>query len=484
MNKLSLNIQIEGEKRFADTDLYDAMSDGIVIYSPNDQKIIYANESYKNFDSPQQRDKSDDALKRFLQEKISEKEFLEKSGFSIIKLKKVSKPEQDDLILVVLIRSQKRPFSGHYEVLNNAEEKLKMGTWQYLVFENKLSISEGFARILGLNENSKNYPKNLQDYMGFVVPEEKDDILKLVENVIKTGQNFSDLVHTILVDNQRKIVSVSTLKIINNENKLLCLQGVIKDISKEKLEEVLKLKSISDLNKSNTALTEFAYTASHDLQEPLRKIEAYANRLERTLADQIPEQAKGYLGRLRGASVRMSELIDDILKLSRLNAKPPLDELIDLNTIIPPILNDYEEPINNSKAQITFDLPVLHGVRVQFQQLFQNLIGNGLKFKKLNEIPNITISNKLLKKSDYAQFGLDFSKTYYEITVKDNGIGFNPQFGDIIFSPFKRLIGRSEYPGTGIGLAICKKVVENHEGYIRAESEEGVGTTFIIYLPK
>ena len=483
---ISSKINIESEKRFADTDLYDAMSDGIVIYSPTENNIIYSNPSYLLFDSTQQKNRADDALINFMTEKISQDDYLKISGFSKIKIKTVSKVNEPGLILVVLIRQQHKPFTGHYEVLKSAEARLNIGTWQYLVADDKLSISEGLAKILGFEQSSlaSNYPQTLSDFLTFISPEDIEQTIEVFDKIIQTGEFEKDIEMTIVVKGEVKFMSARILKVVSSENGTAVLQGVMADISKEKSEEVIKLKSFAELNKSNAALTEFAYTASHDLQEPLRKIEAYANRLENTLGEEISEKAKGYLTRLKAASVRMSGLINDILKLSRLNAKVSQDELVDLNEVVLGILGDYEERISTLNAQITYNLPSLNGSGVQLQQLFQNLIGNGLKFVKEDVTPIIKLSTETISKDKIKNLGLDKTKKYYEIKVKDNGIGFDQQFAENIFTPFKRLFGRSEFPGTGIGLAICKKVIENHDGLIKVESVEDVGSTFLIYLPQ
>ncbi|MDB5252442.1 MAG: hypothetical protein JWP27_1611 [Flaviaesturariibacter sp.] len=244
--------------------------------------------------------------------------------------------------------------------------------------------------------------------------------------------------------------------------------------------------SVEDLKRSNQSLEEFAYAASHDLQEPLRKIHFFSNRLKSGFANVLGEDGASMLERLEVASRRMRTLIEDLLAFSKVSARPAAPEEIDLNTVIGGVLSDLETAIMESGATIRLaGMPVITGDLGQLRQLFQNLLGNALKYKRDNVPPVVTIASWHVKAKDS---GLevqpnDAGNAYHLITISDNGVGFEMEHARKIFQLFQRLYGRAEYEGTGIGLAIVQKVVQNHKGYVDAVSTLGEGATFRILLP-
>jgi light-regulated signal transduction histidine kinase (bacteriophytochrome) len=235
---------------------------------------------------------------------------------------------------------------------------------------------------------------------------------------------------------------------------------------------VSQLESVAvKLEESNRALQDFAYIASHDLQEPLRKIETFGGLLASEFASISEEQGKDYLGRMQNAAARMRAFIQDLLNYSRVSTKVEPPRRLNLKTIVQDVLSELEVSISQTHANIKIgDLPQVNADPVQMHQLFQNLIGNALKFHG-NEQPAIEVSSP------------GCSDAICEIHVTDNGIGFDQKYAERVFAPFQRLHGRSRYEGSGMGLAICKKIVERHGGTIRAESISGKGATFIIDLP-
>jgi light-regulated signal transduction histidine kinase (bacteriophytochrome) len=236
---------------------------------------------------------------------------------------------------------------------------------------------------------------------------------------------------------------------------------------------------VNDLKKSNENLQEFAYVASHDLQEPLRKIQFFSERLQMEMEGKLSRENLKLFERMVAATERMSQLISDLLSYSQLSTKPSTFNTIDLKELIQLVLGDLEATITKKKAVITVgELPIVKGDPIQLRQLFQNLLSNSLKYSKEEIPPYVSIKATIVDKE---LNGLTTS--YSEIEVTDNGIGFEQQHVERIFKVFQRLHGRSEYPGTGIGLAIVQKVVENHHGSIIAESEPGEGATFKVYLP-
>lgn len=225
------------------------------------------------------------------------------------------------------------------------------------------------------------------------------------------------------------------------------------------------------LEESNKALQDFAHIASHDLQEPLRKIETFGNMLAAKYAPVLEEQGRDYISRMQNAASRMRVLVKDLLEYARASTKGGTAGRVNLKRVVHDVLSDLEVRIAQTNASIEIgDLPEINADGVQMSQLFQNLISNALKFHGDTQ-PHIVI------------FSQGCPDGICEIRVHDKGIGFKQEFSEQIFAPFQRLHGKSQYEGTGIGLAICRKIVERHGGTIRAESSPGKGATFIINLP-
>ncbi|MEZ0538952.1 PAS domain-containing sensor histidine kinase [Fibrella arboris] len=239
------------------------------------------------------------------------------------------------------------------------------------------------------------------------------------------------------------------------------------------------------LSRSNENLQQFAYVASHDLQEPLRKIQSFGALLHDQFADTLGGGID-YLDRMQGAAGRMSTLIQDLLTFSRIATHQETKALVDLNQVVTLVLGDLEMIIAETGASVSVDtLPTVLGDQSQLGQLFQNLINNALKFRRPDVPPQVSIKADVLRNSQLPATARPNrqAKSYYRIDVADNGIGFEQKYVDRIFQVFQRLHGKSKYAGTGIGLAICEKVVANHGGTITATSQPDAGATFSIYLP-
>jgi len=242
-----------------------------------------------------------------------------------------------------------------------------------------------------------------------------------------------------------------------------------------------KLKQLNtELEKSNQDLEQFAYVASHDLQEPLRKIKTFSELSEKNM--EHPEILKRYLQKISSSAARMTDLIKAVLNYSRLSKVDSEMVDVDLNETIRQIMTDLELSIEERKAVIDVDkLPIVKGIPLQMSQLFLNLTTNALKFSERD--PHITIRASKVTHREMAVVAPKTTTDFVKITFADNGIGFNQAYADKVFSIFQRLHSADKYSGTGIGLALCKKIVENHGGHIFAESHVGEGTTFFIYLP-
>jgi PAS domain S-box-containing protein len=239
-----------------------------------------------------------------------------------------------------------------------------------------------------------------------------------------------------------------------------------------------------ELTRSNAELQQFASIASHDLQEPLRKIQAFGDRLKTKCNEALTEQGRDYLDRMQNAAGRMQTLIDDLLMLSRITTKAQPFVPVDLAQVIQEVLSDLEVRIDETKGQVEVgSLPTIEADSLQMRQLLQNLIGNALKFHPKTEPPKVRIYSQLLNDEEQQPTGNSITPTHCQIVVEDNGIGFDEKYLDRIFNVFQRLQGRSEYEGTGMGLAICRKIAERHGGSLTAESTPGQGATFIVTLP-
>lgn len=253
----------------------------------------------------------------------------------------------------------------------------------------------------------------------------------------------------------------------------------------EKLRETNRLleERNKDLARSNSDLEQFAYIASHDLQEPLRKIRMFSDRLQEHLAGE--NAAIPYLHKIISGAERMSDLISDLLNYSRLSHPDETFSKTDLNAVLKKIIADFDVTAQEKKASIVVGkLPKLEAITLQMQQLFHNLISNSLKFSRDGAPPEIQISSRQLTVPDEIELhGLDAKRSYVMIDVRDNGIGFDEEYAEKIFIIFQRLNSKQDYKGTGIGLAICKKIIDAHGGKIFAESQEGKGATFHVILP-
>jgi PAS domain S-box-containing protein len=245
-------------------------------------------------------------------------------------------------------------------------------------------------------------------------------------------------------------------------------------------------RTVGELRRSNTNLEEFAYAASHDLKEPIRKIHFFSERLKQSMGERMNPGEQNYFERLEGASKRMSSLIDDLLSYSQISLRPRVYDLVDMNQLMELVLEDLDLEIEDRSATVTVDkLFSMQGHQRQLQQAFQNLISNALKYSKPGKAPVIRINYEQLTGKDS---GLDLGaeeqqKTFNCIRVSDNGIGFEQAEAERIFNVFTRLHGNAEYRGTGIGLSIVRKVIENHNGHIWASSVPGEGSIFHILLP-
>lgn len=272
----------------------------------------------------------------------------------------------------------------------------------------------------------------------------------------------------------------------DSEDRTVMAVATLRNITAVKRAHQQLEASVNELKRSNQNLEQFAYVASHDLQEPLRKIQSFGDVLRDRYEEALGDQGADLIRRMQSAAGRMSVLIRDLLMYSRIASYKEAFGQIDLNQVLTEVKDDLEAIITDKKAVIKADpLPIIQGSALQLRQLFQNLLSNSLKFNRANVPPVIEIRTQIRSGSGLVSLPDSDKKAsaYAAITVSDNGIGFDPAQAERIFHVFQRLHGRSEYNGTGIGLAIVQKVIENHHGSIQATAVPGEGATFTVVLP-
>jgi signal transduction histidine kinase len=277
-----------------------------------------------------------------------------------------------------------------------------------------------------------------------------------------------------LVAQEQKLISINKSLEMEIKDRITS-ETRVKELNKQLLENINQLES------TNKELDRFAYMASHDLQEPLRKIRIFSERISDTYGKDIGEEGKMYIEKMQSACIRMQNLIDDILAFSKISVEKGSLINCNMNVLVDEVLQDMEQRIREKDARVNVEkLPELQVNPELMKSLFENLISNSLKYSRKEVAPEISISTRLDEHISASDLSV---KKYYRICVKDNGIGFEQQYADQVFTMFKRLHAGPEYKGTGIGLAICKKIVEEHNGHISAKSTVNEGTTFTISLP-
>ena len=318
-------------------------------------------------------------------------------------------------------------------------------------------------------------------FLNLVEPEHRKQFHQLLMKACTSGEAFELECAVFTLTGERKNIHVKTRVIFDQLQMITHVLGVVRDLSKD-----VSNQNLIELSRSNQELEQFAYVASHDLQEPLRKIMMFTERLKSKLGAAVNGDAESFMKRIESSASNMRILIDNLLELSRANRSAHAYSPVHLHTLAQEVLGDLELRIEETKSSIVIPqtLPVIEGVPSELKQLFTNLLSNALKFTKPNVPANVTLVCTKLDATEALCLNLPTEKSYFKVDFFDNGIGFDQQQADRIFQAFQRLHGRSEYPGSGIGLAICKKIAENHHGIIFAESVPGDGSTFTVILPE
>ena len=345
------------------------------------------------------------------------------------------------------------------------------GVWSWQIGKEEAKYAPGFRRLLGFApDDLDGFPETLKAFESRV---HTDDISKMWDSISKSYEDKSDFVHELRILNLsgeyiwiRSRGAVSFDEFGNPQQ----LAGSIYDISEVKAAQIELERQSRALARSNADLTSFAYVASHDLQEPLRAVSGFLQLLETKYASQLDEQGRGYIKKAVDGASRMSQLIFDLLRYSRLSQQESFFEPVDMKKVVSEVKKELEEEIREKSAVIDCgDLPVISGARPLLVQLFRNIIGNAIKYRS-DAPPQVSISS--ITKNGWCT-----------IEVQDNGIGIAKEYRDQVFDLFKRLHRREEHSGTGIGLAICRRVVERHGGSIEVSEGNGTGSCFKIGLP-
>lgn len=343
---------------------------------------------------------------------------------------------------------------------------LSVGIWDWNILTNKLYCSPKFKEIINFTDEEMEDHYNV--WKSRLHPEDINRTLEILNNHLKKYGPYD--VEYRLYNNGKYIwIRAKGQAVWDKNGNPVRMVGSVEDVTWRKEAEVERENIIAKLTESNSELERFAYICSHDLQEPLRMISSFTQRLEKHLGSTLDEKGVHYMKYITDGASQAHRLINDVLNYARVNHENELLTNVESEVILTSVLRDFNERIEETGAVIVHDpLPVLYMQTTHLRQILQNLIGNALKFSK--ETPQIYIS--AVREDSFWRFSL-----------RDNGIGIAPEHMSKIFAIFQRLHSRERYPGTGIGLALCKKVVQRYGGRIWAESELGKGSTFFFTLP-
>jgi signal transduction histidine kinase len=369
----------------------------------------------------------------------------------------------------------------HAWLLNEAEGLANMGSWKWTERDN-LIWSDGLYNILRKKKGV--HLPSWNSFLENVHPDDAALVLEFVEDmtVRRTALRLDYRIH---LDDQVHYLSMKVKSVRTDDGQQPYILGTVVDITERKVYENQLKQYTTELQRSNEDLEQFAYIASHDLQEPLRKIRAFGDRLSIKFHSGLDVMGQDYLVRMQSAAARMQLLIEDILAFSKVSRNVGAFEQLDMKKLMDEVVDDLDAQIKREGGKVKMgNLPNLSGDRAQIKRLFQNLISNGLKFHKAHEKPIVEVSGITIKGAQLKEFGKSATDGEYAFfSVKDNGIGFDEKYKEKIFNIFQRLHGRNDYEGTGIGLSICRKIVVNHRGQILTKSEENVGSEFMVILP-
>ena len=378
--------------------------------------------------------------------------------------------------------------------LRGAIELADLATWEVDAASGTGDCSERLRVWIGMREDE-------EPLAAFMESVHVDDKTRVAESIARTlaleGNGHYDEEYRLVnrITSRQRIIHAHGRTFTDAAGKPVRVSGTAQDVTRERAlqaelerqvaERTAELAdSARNLQRSNEDLSQYAYVASHDLQEPLRKIRMFSDILQKQ--QNLPPSAPPVIDRITQAAARMSGLIQSLLEFSRLLNSDAMRRPVDLNEVVGEIVRDFDLLVTEKGAKVQVgDLPMMDAVALQMNQLFYNLLGNALKFSKPDVPPEIRVESTMAEPQTVKMYLPTAApgQAYHHITVRDNGIGFETRYADQIFEVFKRLHTRDVYPGSGIGLALCRRIVDNHGGALWAESTPGEGTTFNILLP-
>lgn len=392
---------------------------------------------------------------------------------------------EDGVVQFLKDISKEKQYERQLEIQNNllleAEHVASTGSFRWDLNNGTLNLSENVYKLLGYEE-----PLDANPTLDFILKFVHEKDIAWVRDVITSSKVTKER-----IDISFKVVtSTDEIKYVNTIGEYYPSEdnwyvvGVFKDVTKQIEHEVILQSKNAELRKINSDLEAFNRIASHDLQEPLRKIQMFISRLNEEEKDRLGPRSKNYLGKIISSTERMRNLISNLLSYSKIDDLEDRPTKIDLNEILAEVLDDLGERIKETNASVKADkLPEINGVQFQMEQLFSNLIGNSLKYMAQDTIPIVSIKHSIIKVDAINRISKLSDGAYHKLEFIDNGIGFENQYSERIFEIFQRLHGKNEYSGTGLGLAICKKIVEAHNGLITATSQNSQGAVFTVFLP-
>ncbi len=508
----------EGKKEILDSAILNSISNGgpslVAVIRMPDMKVLFANDTFKYYLGYSVNETADpifhftdvlvnDQTARLLyQFSFVKKDMASRSRFVIYQLKNkngeiapfylyaapIPSDDPDEqlyhLVMHPDLSKWKMPFTSFntHELFLEQFNSEDFGTFEWLISTDKIFWSVGIYHIFEVDENFHDLKMDFG--FSFVHPSDKQRVSIAVKDCFDKGSELR--VEFRIITALKKIKTINCLgKVIKDiDGNQVKLAGSLRDVTGQRLIENSLKNKVEELNHTNKELEEFAYIASHDMQEPLRKITTFSDRLHDKYKDVLTGDGAMYLARMTASAENMRNLINDLLDFSRVSKNTLPYERVDLNVILQQVKTDLELIIEETGTVITSgELPVIDAIPSQMKQLLTNIINNAIKFHKEGVTPIVNVVAEAANDKTDRKENLPKDIDYCRIEITDNGIGFEDEYATRIFQVFQRLHGKSEYPGSGIGLAICKKIVEYHQGLIYAENIEGTGARFVFLLP-
>jgi PAS domain S-box-containing protein len=372
--------------------------------------------------------------------------------------------------LELKVQERTKALSKSERSLAEAQRIARIGSWEWNIQTGEVNWSVEMYSIYGLDLNS--FVPTIDSFADYVHPDDREFVNNEIRKVVSKGAPVNFDFRIIAADGFNHVLNTTgEIAELDENGKPRLMIGTNQDITERKLAQRVVEEYSKKLERSNAELQQFAYVASHDLQEPLRMVMSYLALLNKKYGNELNPQAKEYMSTATEGAERMRQLVNDLLQYSRIDSRGGEFVPVDMNKVAEAVTNDLHVAIDEAKAEVIVEpLPTVLADETQMKQLLTNLVSNAIKFHD-NEPPEIEVRARMRANE-------------FVFAVKDNGIGIDPQYHDNLFKMFQRLHTKDEYPGTGIGLAISKKIVERHGGRIWVESEAGKGSTFYFAIPR